>query len=394
VSVRKRKWKTSKGDERQAWVVDYIDRDGHRHIETFETKKKADEQHAKVNVSVNAGLHVARSKSKTIREAGEAWITAAKNRDPDDGLLERSTIAQYEQHLWLHIDPLIGAMKLSDLTVPAVHAFVDRLREKENSPAMRRKILTSLGTLIAESQSLGWCAHNPVRELGKSRRAKKSHQSKKRHKRQLEVGVDIPTPEEVKAIIEKAKGRWRPLLITAIFTGLRASELRGLRWKDVDLKAGKLHVRQRADRFYEIGDPKSDAGKRTVPFGPFVTNTLREWKLACPKGEKDLVFPNSKGEIEAHASIIRRGLIPAQIAAGVVAPDGEAKYTGLHALRHFYASWCINRVEEGGLGLPGKVVQTRLGHSSITITMDTYSHLFPSGDDAKELAAAEKSLLG
>jgi integrase len=54
-------------------------------------------------------------------------------------------------------------------------------------------------------------------------------------------------------------------------------------------------------------------------------------------------------------------------------------------LRQFYASWCINRPADGGLGLPPKVVQERLGHSSITMTYDRYGHLFPRGDDAKEL---------
>jgi len=70
-----------------------------------------------------------------------------------------------------------------------------------------------------------------------------------------------------------------------------------------------------------------------------------------------------------------------------------AKYTGLHALRHFYASWCINRKADGGLELPPKVAWHRLGHSSIVVTMDTYGPLFPRGDDAKELAAAEATLL-
>ncbi|MBO0661817.1 tyrosine-type recombinase/integrase [Jiella sp. CQZ9-1] len=70
-----------------------------------------------------------------------------------------------------------------------------------------------------------------------------------------------------------------------------------------------------------------------------------------------------------------------------------AKYTGMHSLRHFYASWLINRKEDGGLGLPPKVVQERMGHSTITMTMDVYGHLFPRGDDADELAAAEAALL-
>jgi hypothetical protein len=64
-------------------------------------------------------------------------------------------------------------------------------------------------------------------------------------------------------------------------------------------------------------------------------------------------------------------------------PVLKAKYTGLHALRHFYASWCINRKKDGGLELPPKMVQERLGHANIATTMDTYGHLFPSGDDGQ-----------
>ena len=66
-----------------------------------------------------------------------------------------------------------------------------------------------------------------------------------------------------------------------------------------------------------------------------------------------------------------------------------AKYTGLHALRHFFASWCINRKVDGGLELPLKMVSERLGHSNIAITADLYGHLFPRADDSAELAAAE-----
>jgi len=120
---------------------------------------------------------------------------------------------------------------------------------------------------------------------------------------------------------------------------------------------------------------------------------LRKWKLACPKGELDLVFPNGAGRIEAQANIVQRGLMPTLVAAGVVDPRGRAKYRGLHAFRHFYASWCINRRVDGGLELPLKVVQARLGHASIQMTADTYGHLFPRGDDGAELAAAERAFL-
>ena len=81
------------------------------------------------------------------------------------------------------------------------------------------------------------------------------------------------------------------------------------------------------------------------------------------------------------------------MAAGV-AVDGKAKYSGLHALRHFYASWLINRQVDGGLELPIKIVQKRMGHASIIVTSDVYGHLFKDGDDGREMAEAERSLMG
>ena len=82
--------------------------------------------------------------------------------------------------------------------------------------------------------------------------------------------------------------------------------------------------------------------------------------------------------------------VAAQVAAGVVDSEGKAKY-GMHALLHFYASWCINRQADGGLELPPKTVQTRLGHASIVMTLDIYGHLFPTNDDGTELASAERA---
>ena len=180
--------------------------------------------------------------------------------------------------------------------------------------------------------------------------------------------------------------------MTAIFTGLRASELRGLRWPDVDLKKAELQVRQRADRYNVIGPPKTAAGQRVIPLPPVVVNTLREHRLASQKSDLDLVFPNRHGGVESRSNIMDYGVHPVQIAAGIVGETGKPKYA-LHALRHFYASWCINRQRDGGLELPLKMVQARLGHASIQITADTYGHLFPSTDTGAELAAAEKAFL-
>jgi len=382
MSVRKRTWATRLGERKEAWIVDYADQEGTRHIHTFARKKDADEYHATVRVNVRAGVHT--SSTMTVAEAGAKWLAEAEDR------LEPATVESYRQHLADHIVPYIGRVKLSQLTMPLVREFMDRLRADKRSPTMVKRVIGDLGSILADAQERGKVAQNVVRSLSQR---KKRREAERRQKHKLKVGVDIPSPEEIRAIVGKLEGRWRPLILTAIFTGLRASELRGLRWEDVDLKKAALHVRQRADKFNIIGKPKSASGQRTVPMPPILVNTLREWKLRCPKSEHGLVFPTGAGQIEYHSNIVVRGLAPAQIAAGVTTKNRKAKYTGLHALRHFYASWCINRKEDGGLGLPLKVVQHRLGHSTINMTADVYGHLFPSGDDGAELAAAEKLLL-
>jgi integrase len=298
--------------------------------------------------------------------------------------LERSTLDYYRQHLERHITPLIGSVKLSRLTVPMVRAFEDKLA-LDRSPVMVRKARISLGALLTDAQDRGLVRQNVVHARG--RRRGKDARVAARQNGKLKVGIDIPSPDEIRAIIAAASDGRHPLLLTAIFTGLRISELRGLRWDDVDFKRAELHVRQRADRYNAIGKPKSAAGERVVPLPPTLVSTLRKWRLACPNSEMGLAFPADDGSVESYVNITRHALKPTLVAAGIA-----AKY-GWHSLRHFYASWCINRKVDGGLELPPKMVQQRMGHASIAITMDVYGHLFPSGDDGAELAAAERALL-
>lgn len=376
MSVRKRTWRTSKGEIREAWIVDYVDQQGERHIETFIRKKEADERHAAVAVDVRHGTHTAASKSISVAQACDDWLAFVRGEGR-----ERSTLAQYRQHVELHINPRLGADKLAKLTTVRINAFRDDLLAGISRP-LAKKVLTSLKSALNDARRRGNVAQNVAH--GVKIAAEKRGVS-------LKVGVDIPTPEEIKRIIPALAGKRRPLFLTTIFTGLRASELRGLRWDDVDLKNSELNVRQRADRYNAIGKPKSDTSERTIPMPPSVVSTLREWKLACPKSELGLVFPTGTGQIEHHSNIVR-DLKTLIVSAGVTTKAGKAKYTGLHAFRHFYASWCINRKVDGGLELPAKLVQTRMGHATIGITLDLYGHLFKSGDDGAELAAAEKLL--
>src|SRR6516165_4670715 len=158
MSVRKRKWTNPKGEIREAWVVDYVDGSGQRH-KNFERKRDADAYANRVNVEVRAGTHTPDSTSLTVAEAGQLWLQSSENLG-----LERTTLDFYRQHLDFHITPLIGNTKLSQLTVPLVRAFEDKLRI-DRSPAMVRKVVGSLSAVLSDAQERGLVAQNVVRGL-------------------------------------------------------------------------------------------------------------------------------------------------------------------------------------------------------------------------------------
>lgn len=380
MSVKKRSWKTKSGEARAAFIADYL-KDGRRHHKQFSRKRDAENWLAAQRVEIATGIHTPDRDSITIAEAGVLWLAACVARD-----LEPTTINQYRQHLNFHIIPLIGASKLNAISGPTVRAFEDALRAGGRSPAMVRKARASLGSLLADAVDRGLSARNAVRD-SRSRR----HAREDRRRRRLEISRDIPDRSEVAALLRAAPERWRPFFMVTALCGLRASELRALRWSDVDLRAGYLHVRQRADYRRTIGRPKSLAGERSVPIPPACRDALDTWRASCPPGPLDLVFPTDRGTVQGLSNIVRRVLHPTWIAAGVITA-GKPKYTGMHSLRHFAASWMLNRAADGGLGLSLKQVQERLGHATLQMTADTYGHLFPA-NDAGELAAGEAALL-
>jgi integrase len=364
-SVRKRTWQTKKG-EKTAWVVAYTHK-GKQRLKTFPSKRAATDWRAELQLEVKRGVHTPASASITVGEAGALWLAQAET----DGL-EASTVMQYRQHLNYHIKPFLDKVKLAELTPADVQAFRNSLISEGRSHVMAKKVTTSLGAILAHAIAAGKVARNVVREQARQHVARQ-RRLEKRHDKRLEVGVDIPTKDEIRQMLSAAQGPWRPLIVTTVFTGLRASELRGLTWDNVNLERGILTVRQRADRWNAIGSPKSDAGKREVPLAPLVINTLKEWWLACPKGPANLVFPNGSGNVATLPSIHHRGLGPLQQALGMTDDASRPKY-GMHSLRHAAASLFIEQ------GFSPKRVQALMGHSTIQMTFDTYGHLFPSQD--------------
>jgi integrase len=359
-SIRKRKF----GSDKEAWIVDYRDQHGERHFKTFPNKKAAEAWKVNALHEVQQGIHTAASASKTVEEAWRLWLA-----DCEANNLEFGTIRQRRQHLQHHVLPFIGRQRLSSLTMPLVYEFDGKLRNRGRSLAMRRKILTNLKTMLSFAQGRGLVAQNVARGV----RIKESRETTSGP---LRAGVDFPTMAELNTLIENSTGRWRPFIITAIFTGMRLSELRGLCWNDVDLDAGQIHVRQRANAWGKIGATKIQAGMRDIPLAPLVINTLKQWRAECPNGELGLVFPNTIGNIETMSNVHARCWVPLQRKC-----FGEARY-GFHMLRHAAASLFIKY-----LNWSPKRLQAVMGHASINMTFDRYGHLFESVEADRDAMA-------
>ncbi|WP_417794240.1 tyrosine-type recombinase/integrase [Terasakiella pusilla] len=299
---------------------------------------------------------------RTILDAANLWLARCEAEG-----LERATLRSYRGHVTHHIEPCIGDDSLTEFTTADVSLFVSAML-KDNSHAMTRKVLISLRSILSEAQMLNLVPSNAATAY-----------KMRRNTRHVAEKV-IPTKAEIKLMLENVPDKYRAFLTTAIFTGMRSSELRGLSWDHVDFEKRVIKVRQRADRYNALGVPKSRAGRRDIPMSPLVLKTLQAQLKTAPESPLRLVFPNGVGNIEGHANLYHRVLKPLLLASGIVNAEGKPKF-GLHALRHAAASLFIEQ------GWTPKKIQTFLGHANITMTFDTYGHLFDDGEDDQALMA-------
>lgn len=355
------------------WLVDYRDQAGKRRSKQFERKKDAEHWRTTAAFEVSKGIHTSGSQSITVAVAAEMWLQRHFREN-----LETATIAAYEQHVRLHIVPLCGGVKLNTLTIPIVEGFRDRFLETLSRP-MATRVLRSLSAIVREAKRKGFVALNVCEDV----KVKRGNRAPK---------TVIPLKGEIRMVLRIASMATEkmamPLVVLLLFAGLRASELRGLCWRHLDLRRGTVTIDQRADNKNVIGAPKSDAAHRTIPLPPLAIEALRRWRTHCPKSFQNLVFPSINGRVMTHRYLTLNILAPILIKAGifeeVFGEDGAVEWVhryGLHDFRHAAASlWIERRVSP-------KRIQYWMGHSSIQITFDTYGHLFEQADQDAAIAA-------
>jgi integrase len=279
--------------------------------------------------------------------------------------LAPSTTARYDQVVRNYLLPEFGNLPITDLSRETTRRYFASLTREGKAPGTVRKVHTVLSAIMAEALELDLISANPCQ--GMKGLPPNSHQE-----------PVFLNASQVATLAEAHPERYRLLIYMAAYTGLRAGELAGLRRKDVDLLRGVVQVRQALKQQDPPVFGETKTGKsRTVTLPRFLRAMLNDHLTGSHPGGQSadaLVFTAPEGGVHRHGLFMRRVFRPAVVGA---LPAAYSKLR-FHDLRHTAASMLIAQ------GAHPKQIQDRLGHASITTTMDRYSHLF-EGHDAELL---------
>ena len=353
----------------QAWVPGR--RPGDKPIrKNFKSKAEARAWRADAVVAVKKGTMRAPS-AQTLDDAAEHLLTgmrAGTIRDRSGGPYKPATVRGYERALRLRLLPEFGHVRLSGLRRNDVQDFIDRMLADGLSASTIKNTLDPLRVIYRRAIRRDEVSIDPT------------------------AGLDIPadrgrrdrfaTPAEAARLIAAAPDEQRALWATAFYTGLRRGELRELRWSDVDLTASMIRVERALDDSGEVIRTKTEAGERDVPILSALKRELATHKLRTGRDGDDLVFGRTAAAPFIPSTVRSRALKAWEAAnARTVA---EAQRDGLevdealllapialHEARHSAASLLR------AAGVDFKMISAIIGHSSVVITFDRYTHVSP-----------------
>jgi integrase len=267
--------------------------------------------------------------------------------------------------------PRLGTRRLDEIDVDDILGLIADLRDLGYAEWTIRSVLKPLSGLFAHAQRRDLIAVNPLSKLERSERPRASRREQR-----------ILNRDEIARLLESAAPRYRTLLATAVFSGLRQGELLGLRWRDVDLTEEVIHVRRALDRHRRDMPPKTQHGVRDVVLMPGLAQALKRHQHQTRfSGPNDFVFTTQLGGPLNWANVSPRALKPALKAAGI-------QPLRWHDLRHTFASLLI----AGGANVV--FVSRQLGHSSTDITLRVYAHLFDGAEQAHRTRQMLQEMFG
>jgi integrase len=324
-------------------------------------EKEALAKQAELRAKLARGERLA-PRTVKFREVAEQWVASKRH-------LRSWTRKSYRRSLDRVLFPRFGHLKLAQITPDRIAELIRDLEAEGLAAATIDNYLKPLNGTFVYAIRHGLAGHNPVAALTPDDRPRGPRRREHR----------IWSPADIQALLEgcerlarqpKSKYDYTPLIRTAVYTGLRIGELLGLRWGDIDLQEGVIHVQRQWTREGVVAEPKTPTANRRVPLAPEMVKQLAALKLRSPfSADDDFVFASKTGETPVcPVNVRRRGFHEAVKLAGLDRPV-EPKLT-FHDLRHAFASIMIER------GVSSTVLAAIMGHTNSSITETIYIHLF------------------
>jgi integrase len=323
----------------------------------YRTKKDAQRAQDELLAALGRGVYVAPSKRATGAFLREDWLPGLRSQ------VRPSTWAEHRSKVEVHLVPAIGQVPLQQLTPGHLNALYADLLERGLSARTVLHVHATIRRALADATRWGLVPRD-VALLASPPRPRRSE-------------LQVWTAADLRSFLAHVEGdRLYALWLLAASTGMRRGELLGVQWPDVDLARARVAVRRSlvtVGHQVVVSEPKTAKGRRSVALDPASVAALKAWRkrqmaerLAWGPAWTDagLVFTREDGR-PLHPREVTRAFTRHVLAAGV-------PIIRLHDLRHTHATLALTA------GVHPKVVQERLGHANIAITLDTYSHAVPA----------------
>ena len=347
------------------YQVRYYAPDGTRRSKTFLKRSSAKAFGNKVEADkARGGWHDPRLGRTSLSDYVESYRETLVHLRPSSRL-------KVDGHLRNYVVPTFGRFKVGDIRPADVRAWVVAMLEHGLSPATVKAVVGTLSRVMNQALADGAILRSPLVGLQLPKNGPREE-------------MRVLEPRQIQALAEAVDPRFRALIFTAAYTGLRWSELAALKVQSVDLLKGVVHVRE---SLVEVNgrlcaDSTKTGATRSVSLPRFLRTMVMDHLRDCPPVD-GFVFTSTQGG-PLRRNFYKRHYLPALKASVDPAlclcdrPSCSERHTPLyrfHDLRHTCAALLIAQ------GAHPKEIQERLGHSTIRITFDRYGHLFPSLDE-------------
>lgn len=334
---------------------------------TFETKDKAKAfERAELTARDRGDWIDPAARLRTFSDVSADWLRSNPAKKPATIAIERSMLDR-------HVIPALGAKRFGSITPAEVQALVNELSGKL-APRSVRRVHSTMRAICNYAMATDTIARSPLRGI--------------KLPATTPTGVHVFTPEELVTVAEVLPAEHRPMVWLGAVLGLRWGEVAGLQMGALDLLGRTLRVERAVVRGPKgqptIGQPKSDAGRRTLAMPQALAELLAAHAKAIGVTAADpdaLLFPASEGGPLRYSNWLRRTWWPAMVTAGLGAleQDEQTKRwhydgVGFHDLRRTSATALVVN------GVDVKTAQYRLGHSSPVLTLEVYAQAAPEAE--------------